>query len=104
MNDELHVALDDADFLAVFPLQGGRTARLIGTVRDASAESDRERSPWDDVSARVARAHAASTSSSVNWFSTYRVHHRVAEPLPRRAARSCSATPPTSTARSAARG
>ena len=35
MNDELHVALDDGDFLGVFPLRGGQTARLIGTVRAA---------------------------------------------------------------------
>src|SRR6187549_3582354 len=31
MNGELHVALDDAEFLGVFPLRGGRTARLIGS-------------------------------------------------------------------------
>src|SRR5688572_21564892 len=31
-NHELHVALDDADFLAVFPLAGDGAARIIGTV------------------------------------------------------------------------
>jgi hypothetical protein len=31
---ELHVDLDEADFLAIFPLNGAGHARLIGTVRD----------------------------------------------------------------------
>ena len=62
MNDELHVALDDVDFMAVFPLQGGHTARLIGTVR-AEQESVRETLTWDDVGRRRRRAAWASTSS-----------------------------------------
>ncbi len=43
MNDELHVALDASEFLAVFPLKENGRARLIGTVR-ASAEQGHERS------------------------------------------------------------
>ena len=76
MNDELHVALDDADFMAVFPLRGGHTARLIGTVR-AEQESIRESLTWDDVRGRVAERLGIGVQR-VNWFSTYRVHHRVA--------------------------
>jgi 2-polyprenyl-6-methoxyphenol hydroxylase-like FAD-dependent oxidoreductase len=37
MDGELHVDLDEADFLAVFPLAGRGRARLIGTVRDGRA-------------------------------------------------------------------
>jgi 2-polyprenyl-6-methoxyphenol hydroxylase-like FAD-dependent oxidoreductase len=76
MNDELHVALDDVEFMAVFPLKGGHTARLIGTVR-AEQESVRESLTWDDVGRRVAERMGISVQR-VNWFSTYRVHHRVA--------------------------
>jgi 2-polyprenyl-6-methoxyphenol hydroxylase-like FAD-dependent oxidoreductase len=76
MNDELHVALDDVDFMAVFPLRGGHTARLIGTVR-AEQESARESLTWDDVGHRVAQRMGIEVQR-VNWFSTYRVHHRVA--------------------------
>ena len=47
-NGELHVALDDADFLAVFPLKGDGRARLIGTVRD-DARPARRALTWDDV-------------------------------------------------------
>jgi 2-polyprenyl-6-methoxyphenol hydroxylase-like FAD-dependent oxidoreductase len=76
MNDELHVALDDVDFMAVFPLLGGHTARLIGTVR-AEQESVRESLTWDDVGGAVAKRMGIEVQR-VNWFSTYRVHHRVA--------------------------
>src|ERR1700726_1338151 len=38
IDGELHVDLDAADFLAVFPLAGYGGARLIGTVRDERAE------------------------------------------------------------------
>src|SRR5262245_57994618 len=34
LNGDIHVALDSADFLAVFPLKGARRGRLVGTVRD----------------------------------------------------------------------
>ena len=76
MNGELHVALDDAEFLGIFPLKGGRTARLIGTVR-AEQEAEREALRWDDVG-RTAAERMGIDVERVNWFSTYRVHHRVA--------------------------
>ena len=38
LNGELHVDLDEADFLGVFPLAGKGRARLIGTVRDERAD------------------------------------------------------------------
>jgi len=77
MNGELHVALDKTDFLAVFPLKGEGRARLIGTVRE-EAEHQRENLSWDDVSKRVVEWMSIDVKR-VNWFSTYRVHHRVAD-------------------------
>ena len=77
LDGELHIDLEDADFLAVFPLKGQGRARLIGTVRGeraAQAESLR----FDDVSAR-AIADMKVQVQAVNWFSTYRVHHRVTD-------------------------
>jgi 2-polyprenyl-6-methoxyphenol hydroxylase-like FAD-dependent oxidoreductase len=81
MNDELHVSLDEADFMAVFPLRGGHTARLIGIVR-AEQESVRESLTWDDVGRSIAE-RMGITVQRVNWFSTYRVHHRVASAFQR---------------------
>jgi FAD binding domain len=76
MNGELHIDLDEADFLGVFPLAGAGRARLIGTVRDQRAEQP-ERLRFEDVSQR-AIAHLGLAVGKVNWFSTYHVHHRVA--------------------------
>ncbi len=77
VNGELHVDLDEADFLAVFPLAGRGRARLIGTVRDERAErADSLR--FEDVSDRAIR-HLKVQVDNVNWFSTYHVHHRVTQ-------------------------
>jgi 2-polyprenyl-6-methoxyphenol hydroxylase-like FAD-dependent oxidoreductase len=76
MNGELHVALDSSDFLAVFPLKGDTRARLVGTVRD-QAQGEQRKLTWNDVSTRVIEWMRIDIAR-VNWFSTYRVHHRVA--------------------------
>jgi 2-polyprenyl-6-methoxyphenol hydroxylase-like FAD-dependent oxidoreductase len=77
MNGELHAALDTAEFLAVFPLKDDGRARLIGTVR-ADAASKQEQLSWSDVSSRVIEWMHIDVER-VRWFSTYRVHHRVAD-------------------------
>ena len=77
LNGELHVDLDEADFLGVFPLAGQGRARLIGTVRDERA--DRADSlTFEDISDR-AITHLKVQVTKVNWFSTYHVHHRVTQ-------------------------
>jgi 2-polyprenyl-6-methoxyphenol hydroxylase-like FAD-dependent oxidoreductase len=77
-NGELHVALDDTDFLAIFPLDDNGRIRLVGTIRDEQAEQASDDLSWKDVSKRVLNWIHVDIES-VNWFSTYRVHHRVAE-------------------------
>jgi 2-polyprenyl-6-methoxyphenol hydroxylase-like FAD-dependent oxidoreductase len=77
MNGELHVDLDDADFLAVFPLKDSGHARLIGSVRDSAAK-DHEHLQFEDVQDRAIQ-NLKIEVRRVNWFSTYRVHHRVAQ-------------------------
>jgi 2-polyprenyl-6-methoxyphenol hydroxylase-like FAD-dependent oxidoreductase len=76
MNGELHVALDTNDFLAVFPLKADGHARLIGTVREDGVATH-DSLTWNDVSTRVLQWLGIAVEH-VNWFSTYRVHHRVA--------------------------
>ena len=76
MNGELHVDLDEADFLAIFPLAGSGRARLIGTVRDERAEHA-DTLKFEDVNKR-ALENLKVEVEKVNWFSTYHVHHRVA--------------------------
>jgi 2-polyprenyl-6-methoxyphenol hydroxylase-like FAD-dependent oxidoreductase len=76
INGELHVALDTADFLAVFPLKGDGRARLVGTIRP-EPEREHEKLSWNDVSKQVIDWMRIGVRK-VNWFSTYHVHHRVA--------------------------
>ena len=77
MNGDIHVAFDATDFLALFPLHDATRARFVGTVRDRAAGRG-DSVAWDDVSQRVIEWMNISVSR-VNWLSTYRVHHRVAE-------------------------
>ena len=74
---QLHVAVDSADFVAIFPLAAEGHVRLIGSVLPAAAARGGTLG-WPDVS-----AHALSQMplevKEVNWFSTYHVHHRVAD-------------------------
>lgn len=77
INGALNVALDDSDFLAVFPLKGEGRARLIGTVEGQPSAGQEPSLQWQDVSQDIFRRINLDIEA-VNWFSTYRVHHRVA--------------------------
>jgi 2-polyprenyl-6-methoxyphenol hydroxylase-like FAD-dependent oxidoreductase len=73
---ELHVDLDNADFLAVFPLKSDNHVRLIGSVK-VPVGSEQWTPTFDDISEQVITQMQVGVED-VNWFSTYRVHHRVA--------------------------
>ena len=75
-NGEVHVALDKTDFLVVFPLKREGRARLVGTVRE-DVENQHENLSWSDVSKRALEWMRIDVAR-VNWISTYRVHHRIA--------------------------
>ncbi len=77
IDGELHLDLEEADFLAVFPLAGSDRARLIGTVRDERADHA-DTLKFEDVSRRIID-NLKVEIEKVNWFSTYHVHHRVTE-------------------------
>ncbi len=73
MNAELNLSLDEGDFLAVFPMRGVGRVRLVGDIEHVG---DKEVT-FDDVGADVIQRLGVRIKA-VNWFSTYRVHHRVA--------------------------
>jgi len=77
MNGDIHVGLDRSEFLAVFPMKGDHRARLVGTIRDETTRQ-RDELDWEDVNKRVV-AWMKIDVNRVNWFSSYRVHHRVAD-------------------------
>ena len=75
-NKDLHADIEDADFILLFPLEGDRHWRLVGTVHDLPAGEHGTLS-FEDVKGK-AMEHLRLNVQEVNWFSTYRVHHRVA--------------------------
>jgi 2-polyprenyl-6-methoxyphenol hydroxylase-like FAD-dependent oxidoreductase len=76
MNGEVHIVLDDtSNFLLCFPM-GSNRGRLVGTVHETD-DSRVATLGWNDVSQGVLE-RARVRVDKVHWFSTYRVHHRVA--------------------------
>jgi 2-polyprenyl-6-methoxyphenol hydroxylase-like FAD-dependent oxidoreductase len=77
MNGEFHIDLEGTDFLLVFALEKGRRVRLVGVVSDERAEHA-ETLTFDDVS-KTGIGRMNLVVDKVDWFSTYHVHHRVAQ-------------------------
>ncbi|MDB5234721.1 MAG: hypothetical protein JWR44_1714 [Hymenobacter sp.] len=70
----LQVALAARTFFAFFPMPQGHT-RIIGLLPDGLSQ---ETATFADVRPTLEQAGRVRVRE-VNWFSTYRVHHRVAE-------------------------
>ena len=70
----LQVALASRTFFAFFPMPQGRT-RIIGLLPD---ELTQETATFADVRPTLEQAGYVRVRE-VSWFSTYRVHHRVAD-------------------------
>eukprot|EP00913_Durusdinium_trenchii_P008097 g7594.t1 len=76
MNGDLNLDLDESDFLAIFPLDESRRARLVGAVREDVAQAGSL--TFDDINSKAAESLGIKVKA-VNWFSSYRVHHRVVD-------------------------
>lgn len=78
IDGEVHINLDHtSDFLAVFPLDPHGRARLVGTL--VNDRPDRiDTLTFDDISGNAIDKLKIDIRQ-VHWFSTYKVHHRVAE-------------------------
>ncbi|HZZ17933.1 MAG TPA: FAD-dependent monooxygenase [Opitutaceae bacterium] len=76
-NKEVHIDMEDADFLGVFPLTKEGHVRLIGSVGD-ELQNGRGSLGFGDVRGKALRNLKVEVIKE-NWFSTYRVHHRVAD-------------------------
>ncbi|KAM3510326.1 hypothetical protein MY11210_005944 [Beauveria gryllotalpidicola] len=82
MNGELHLCVDNHDFLGIIPLAGKQCARLIGIVTPPSesspASTTSHASTFEHVRGRAVDEMKLE-NIHVNWFTTYRTHHRVAD-------------------------
>ena len=76
-NGDLNVELDESDFLAIFPLAHKERIRLIGAIKEHEGQ-DLEKLTFDDIRDKAAKQLKLKVDK-VNWFSTYRVHHRVTD-------------------------
>jgi len=74
---EVHVSLDRSDFVLVMPYDKSGLCRLIGTVQDERVDRG-ETLTFADVDQDAIKILGLKVNN-VNWFSTYRVHHRVAD-------------------------
>ncbi|CAM3272012.1 FAD-binding domain-containing protein [Deinococcus saxicola] len=72
--DRVNVSLDDDQFLAFFPMPGTDHWRAVGQVPAGAGETV----TFGTVRPQIDSQRIAQISA-VHWFSTYRVHHRVAE-------------------------
>ncbi|MCG7364501.1 FAD-dependent oxidoreductase [Roseomonas sp. ACRSG] len=73
---ELHLSLEQADFVALLAYGRPGQGRLIGTVRGEREAA--ETLGFADVGQRAIESLGLRVER-VNWFSTYRVHHRVTD-------------------------
>ncbi|MCD7111808.1 FAD-dependent oxidoreductase [Rhizobium sp. DKSPLA3] len=74
--NEMNVCLDVSDFVMVMPYDNGQ-CRLIGVIQDERAERA-ESLTFEDVGHKAIDSMGLKVDK-VNWFSTYRVHHRVTD-------------------------
>lgn len=74
--DQAHIALDGSDLAMILPYDDRAKFRLIGTIREDRATA--ESLTFDDVN-HDAIDKLGITIDQVNWFSHYRVHHRITD-------------------------
>ncbi len=73
---DLSMNLDAEGFVLVLPVRSRGVQRLIGVVPEAL--SARDDLSFDDIRVRVEQLSGVRVEE-LNWFSSYRVHHRVAD-------------------------
>lgn len=74
---EVHISIEHSDFVALLAYGTEGRSRLIGIVRNDRLDEPNALS-FEDVGRRAIEA-LGMRIDKVNWFSTYRVHHRVAD-------------------------
>ncbi|EAW12155.1 putative FAD binding monooxygenase [Aspergillus clavatus NRRL 1] len=77
MNGQAHVTVNGTEFMLSFAYDDNRRARLSGAVDEARLTKELSDLTVDDVAPTALQAMRLHIDK-VNWFTTYRVHHRVA--------------------------
>ncbi|GHF53868.1 2-polyprenyl-6-methoxyphenol hydroxylase-like FAD-dependent oxidoreductase [Deinococcus metalli] len=74
IDGEVNLALDDQTFLATFPMGERGRHRVVGQVPPGAGEH-----PEFEVVRPQIEASGLAEVGHLHWFSTYKVHHRVAD-------------------------
>ncbi len=74
---EAQIAFEKSEFMLMMPYNPAGRYRFVGIVRDERAEHP-EKLTFEDVT-RGAIKSLNINIDKINWFSTYRVHHRVTD-------------------------
>ncbi len=75
-DDELHICLEQKDFLAFFPMKGKGQFRIIGAL--PSNISDTTGIVFEEFIAGITKDMQIDLKvSNTTWFQTYKIHHRV---------------------------
>lgn len=72
--DDVNISMNDARFLAFFPMPEPGRHRVIGQLPDDASEDV----GFEQVRGQL-EADGLAQVQQLHWFSTYRVHHRVAD-------------------------
>ncbi|KAE8155322.1 FAD binding domain-containing protein [Aspergillus avenaceus] len=77
LNGQGHASMNNSDFFLLLGYDEHR-ARINGAVEESVLTKDISNLTLEDVAPNISKAVDVQIEK-VNWFSTYRVHHRVAE-------------------------
>ncbi|KAH2224537.1 hypothetical protein KXV37_007822 [Aspergillus fumigatus] len=77
MNGEAHVSLNGSEFMLSLAYDTNRRARLAGAVNEEHVTKDISELTFDDILPTTIKKMGLQIDK-VNWFTTYRVHHRLA--------------------------
>ena len=75
--DGIQVHMFKEGFALVLPVRVSGSLRIIGLVPEQAVDK-KEEAQYEDVDDYI-KNHIGVTAKTVNWFSTYKVHHRVSE-------------------------
>ncbi|RDW86147.1 putative FAD binding monooxygenase [Aspergillus mulundensis] len=77
INGEAHVTFNQSEFMLLFPYDACRRARISGAIDDETAERKGTNISFEEVAPQMKHSFNLQIDK-MNWFSTYRSHHRVA--------------------------
>ncbi|KAF9888269.1 hypothetical protein FE257_008839 [Aspergillus nanangensis] len=78
LNGEAHASFNQSDMCLVFGYDAGKRARLSGAMDETRLKKDISELTFDDVSEQALK-NLHIKPDKVNWFTPYRVHHRLAD-------------------------